>query len=79
MEAQLCGTPVITYASGGCVESAGKEGIIVSKGDIEAVKEALSNIKPITIRDTRVDKSVSLENYQLLFGGGIGELRNNSI
>ena len=43
LEAIACGTPVITYNSGGSGESAAKYGIIVSKGDVFGLKDAIEN------------------------------------
>lgn len=45
LEAISCGTPVITYRTGGSVESVSNEvGEIVDKGDILALKEAIEEI-----------------------------------
>lgn len=41
LEAQACGTPVVTYNTGGSPESAIKYGLVVDKGDIFALKEAV--------------------------------------
>jgi len=46
IEALACGTPVITYNTGGSVESISKEtGIIVEKGNIDGLFEAIKIIK----------------------------------
>lgn len=45
LEAIACGTPVITYKTGGSVESVPSEvGLIVEKGDIESLKAAILKI-----------------------------------
>lgn len=45
IEAMACGCPVISYATGGCVEIVNeKNGILVSKGDYKKVFEELANI-----------------------------------
>lgn len=45
MEAIACGTPVITYRTGGSPESIGKgTGIVVEKGDIEALYKAIMQV-----------------------------------
>ncbi|MFI3315305.1 MAG: glycosyltransferase [Rikenellaceae bacterium] len=45
LEALACGTPVITYKTGGSVESIDQScGIVVKKGDIEAVCAAINTI-----------------------------------
>lgn len=42
LEAIACGTPVITYNTGGSVESVPKDvGMIVEKGDVEALRNAI--------------------------------------
>lgn len=43
LEAIACGTPVITYNAGGSGESAEKYGMIVPKGDINGLKDAIEN------------------------------------
>lgn len=46
LEAMACGTPVISYSTGGCVEQITSEtGIIVNKGDIEGLLHAINVIK----------------------------------
>lgn len=47
LEALACGTPVITYDTGGSVESIGANGFIVNQGDIAKVLECLSSINKI--------------------------------
>jgi putative colanic acid biosynthesis glycosyltransferase len=45
LESLACGTPVVTYNTGGSVESINEEtGVIVSKGDIVGLKEAINSI-----------------------------------
>lgn len=42
IEAQACGTPVVTFRSGGAPETIGDEtGIIVEQGDVEAMHDAI--------------------------------------
>lgn len=46
LEALACGTPVITYRTGGSPEAIDKNtGIIVEKGDIQSLAQAIINIK----------------------------------
>ena len=43
IEALACGTPVVTYATGGCAEALDAlSGIAVPTGDVEKMKEAIS-------------------------------------
>ena len=42
LEAQECGTPVITYNTGGSIESVPKDNII-NQGDIEAVEQRIKS------------------------------------
>lgn len=45
MEAQACGTPVLTYDTGGCSESIkSNTGIIVEKGNYDGLKKAIEHI-----------------------------------
>ncbi len=45
IESLACGTPVITYSTGGSPEAVDAEtGIIVEKGDVEGLKEAIENV-----------------------------------
>ena len=47
MEAIACGTPVITYRTGGSPESVieGQTGFVVEQGDIDGIMEALRKIE----------------------------------
>ncbi|MFD1031316.1 glycosyltransferase [Metaplanococcus flavidus] len=46
LEAMACGTPVITYNTGGSIESASKEcGVIVEKGDVKGLFTAVNEIR----------------------------------
>ena len=53
VEAQACGTPVVAYNTDGCPETVMQEnGIIVPKGDVNKMKEAIVNIE---FADSRAD------------------------
>ena len=41
LEAVACGTPVITYDTGGCRETLSKHDFLVSEGDINRVAEII--------------------------------------
>ena len=66
LESLACGTPVVTYDTGGSVESINKHnGRIVKKGDISslirAIKES-SKLKGSIIHD-EIDGKVLYQNY----------------
>ena len=45
IEAMSCGTPVVTYQTGGCIESVNERvGFIVEKGDIDGVANIIENM-----------------------------------
>lgn len=44
LEARSCGTPVITYRTGGSPESAGENAIVVEQGDLLATLSAIQMI-----------------------------------
>ena len=48
LEAISCGTPVVTYRTGGSVEAISEDtGIIVEQGDIEGIKSAVRKIESL--------------------------------
>lgn len=56
IEALACGTPVITYQTGGSPEALdSKTGIVVKQGDVEAVADAIKQLKitPLLSEDCR--------------------------
>ena len=76
LESRACGTPVITYNTGGSPESAGPECVVVEKGNLQEVISAINNLPSIVQEDTsEFDEKVSAENYLDLFktGGGTGQ------
>lgn len=57
LEAMACGTPVITYNTGGSPESVTeKTGLIVNTGDVEAMASAIKTLKvnPLSSDDCRI-------------------------
>lgn len=70
IESQLCGTPVISYDSGGCIESA-QSGVTVPRGDLVAIVDAIKNCrfdKPI-IDKNKFDYIKSQSDYLNLYLG----------
>ncbi len=76
LESRACGTPVVTYNTGGSPESAGFECIVVEKGNLQAVVSAINNLPSEIESDvSEFDERVSAENYLDLYktGGGTGQ------
>ena len=65
LEAQACGTPVITYRTGGSVESVPDENV-VSQGDFKALAELLEHGQ-LTLSEQSFDKTVLFEQYLELY------------
>lgn len=62
LEAQACGTPVITYQTGGSPESILSEtGCIVPVGDIEQLAETIQNL-PQMLAEGRISREACAEN-----------------
>lgn len=77
LEALACGTPVITYRTGGSPEAVdGKTGIVVEQGDIEGLTAAIRQLRitPLSSSDCRgravehFDKDKCFEKYMELYG-----------
>ena len=78
LEARACGTPIITYDTGGSSESGGSECIVVKQGNLQEVVAAIDK----TILNDKVDESEldkrnfskrnSADRYVNLYGGGTG-------
>lgn len=65
LEAQACGTPVITYRTGGSVESVPKENII-EVSDIYAAKKLLETDK-LKINTEIMDRTLLAEMYMKIY------------
>ena len=65
LEAQACGTPVITYRTGGSVESVPAENI-VEQGDLEGLVEKLEK-DDLSVSTQNFDKQVLFEQYIELY------------
>ena len=65
LEALACGTPVITFATGGSVESVDEScGRIVPKGDIKGLEEAVLSLKERTVSsDVCREKAARYDKY----------------
>lgn len=76
MEALACGTPVITYQTGGSPEIVDEQtGVVVPQGDVKAIAWALQNLKqhPLSSEACRrraedcFDKDICFEKYVSLY------------
>lgn len=65
LEAQACGTPVVTYRTGGSPEGISLNGIVSQKGLNEFIK-LLTDFETIPV-GAAVDKNVQYENYLKLY------------
>lgn len=45
LEARACGTHIVCYDTGGCAETLGPEDLLVPKGDVEALYQAITQLK----------------------------------
>ena len=69
LEALACGTPVITYKTGGSVEAIGNNGYIVEQGDVFSVKKYIEeeiNFKNVQIENRYCMQSM-IDQYLLLY------------
>lgn len=76
LEALACGTPVITYRTGGSPEAIDKKtGVVVEQGDVNALADAIVRMKaqPLSSADCRkraeecFDKDKCFERYVELY------------
>ena len=82
LEALACGTPVITYRTGGSPEAIDeKTGIVIEQGDVESLAQAIIGLKhsPLSREDCRVraekhfDKDKCFKKYIELYDNIITE------
>lgn len=66
LEAQACGTPVITYRTGGSVESVPAEQV-VEKGDVEALCRAVMELEKCTIYPADYSAATGFQKYVELY------------
>lgn len=67
LEAIACGTPVITYDTGGSGESAELYGSIIRKQDVDSIVKALEDSQTIIRKDCNIDYRFALEQYLYLY------------
>ena len=85
LEALACGTPVITYHTGGSPEAVDeKTGIVVEQGDIDGLTAAIRQLRitPLSSSDCRkraeehFDKNKCFEKYIELYKTTISDLHS---
>ena len=67
LEAIACGTPVITYMTGGSPESANYYGISLPKGDVVGIAQIIKNYKFINSKSMNLDKNITAEKYVTIY------------
>ena len=76
VEAQSCGTPVITYKTGGSVETINEDsGVIVEKGNYKELASAINRLKnnyrfnkeKVIANSKKYNKEIMLNNYSELY------------
>lgn len=68
LEAQACGTPVITYRAGGSPETISQQtGIVVERGDIGALSEAVEHIRLMSVSEREALSAFCVQRAQRLF------------
>ncbi len=78
LEAIACGTPVITFDTGGSGEAIGNCGTIVEQGNVEKLKKAILEQKKVKTKDCldqakNFDKNERYMDYIRLFEQNVGE------
>lgn len=66
LEAQACGTPVITYRTGGSVESV-PEDCVIDCGDVTALAEKIRERTAVCKEDLQLDRQSMLNSYLDLY------------
>ena len=70
LEAQACGTPVLSYATGGAVETV-PEGHTVPKGDVKKMASSIADIiaKKELLSQSMIDKTGVVAKYLEIYKG----------
>jgi glycosyltransferase involved in cell wall biosynthesis len=67
LEAIACGTPVITYDTGGSPESAEEFGIVLKNKSAGSIFDALSSVDSLTPKSFDFSKEKSISSYLQIF------------
>lgn len=76
LESISCGTPVITYDTGGSVESAKQYGAVVDKGNVKRVYDVIENEEYVKLSPI-VDNTVFINQYIKLYESVYYEKKEN--
>ncbi len=71
IEAIACGTPVISFDTGGSGESARIFGTVVKKGDVDGLVEAIESVGSVQRADGSVDIDQTVAEYRDLYYGTV--------
>lgn len=69
LEAIACGTPVITYNTGGSVESAEMYGSVTAEKSLECIKDCVEKIGKIKMKKTVCSTKEMVDQYGLIYFG----------
>lgn len=69
LEAMACGTPVITFDTGGSAESAMMYGVSVSKGDINGLIKAINHLGELVPHYLDLDFKTATQKYSKMYEG----------
>lgn len=68
IEAIACGTPVITYNTGGSSEGAGYYGLVVEKGDVDGLVKGIESIHRIKCKSIKeLDNKQTVNHYMKIY------------
>lgn len=77
LESLACGTPVVTYNTGGSPESVGENGAVVDKGDIDAAYKTLVKQMDRSITNVpldKIDKNKLFQNYISIYNSVLNHI-----
>ena len=67
LEAQACGTPVVTYNTGGSPESIKNKKYVIDKGNFKLLLDLLENIDKDIKLDKNFEKETMIKQYMELY------------
>lgn len=68
LESRACGTPIVTYDTGGSPESGGSECIVVEQGNLQEVVAAINKVVfKVKVDAREFDKKISADRYLNLY------------